>query len=391
MHILRRSSIALVVTVVFASAFVACDSGGGGSDGPPPEEVRTTLQDASNDLSTNLDADLMNGAFGSFAQDLFGSFEGGVPTAITEKISANSGHGELLIEALDQQNILETSNGRLDYEASTGEWSWAPDQSQWTEDGSSDDLILHFPSESKTGENNTTFRLAAYDDTEVTTDGGSEYPPTQIDAAIDTDEQGTVFSVDLGGTSSETATYQLGETIDVGVEILTAPLLHTFELSSPSATQFNFSFGLENEANGNLVMGFSADVALNNDDYDDLDAQDVDEVSGNVDLNSEVTIAYTLDVDDLAALGEDPSPQEINNELENASILFDGEEVATLEFGTTTVDVPGGGETEVETLLVVYNDGSEDPFSEVFGPLLGATGNVDLNSMVEALPIIIQQ
>jgi hypothetical protein len=387
MHILRRHSFALVATIVFAGALVACDSGGGGSDAPPPDEVRNTLQNASTDLSTSIDAELVNGAFGTFAQGLFGDLPGGTTAAIAEMISKRSGHGELMIDALDQQNIFVTSNGRLDYDASTGEYSW--DTDQWLSSGSSGDVILNFPSESQTGENNTTFTLAEYNDTEVTMDGDAEYLPTQIDASIDTDGQGTIFSVDLGGTNSETATYQLGQTVDVGVEILTAPLLHSFELMSPSATQFNFSFALEND--GNLVTGVSADVTLNNDDYGDLEAQDVDEVSGNLDLNSEVTIAYDIDVDGLAALGENPSPQEVNNEIENGSILFDGTEVATLEYGTTTVDVPGGGETEVETLLVVYGDGSEDPFAEVFGPLFGLAGDVDVNSMMGALSEIVQQ
>ena len=389
MHILRRYSFVLVTTIVFAGALVACDSGGGGgSDAPSPDEVRNTLQTASTDLSTNINADLMNGAFGSFAQSLFGDLQGGTTSAIAEMISKKNGHGELMIDALDQQDILVTSDGRLEYDASTGEYNW--DTDQWVSSGSSGDVILNFPSESQTSENNATFTLAEYSDTEVTMDGDSEYLPTQIDASIGTNEQGTVFSVDLGGTDSEPATYQLGQTVDFGVEILTAPLLHSFELMSPSATQFNFSFGLDNNETGNLVMGLSADVALNNDDYSDIEAEDVDEVSGNLDLSSEVSIAYALDTDDLAALGEDPSPQAINNEIENASILLNGEEVATLEFGTTTVDT-GGGETEVETLLVVYGDGSEDPFAEVFGPLLGVAGNVDLDSMTESLPKIIQQ
>jgi len=390
MHILRRYSFVLVTTIVFAGALVACDSGGGGgSDAPPPDEVRNTLQTASTDLSTNINADLMNGAFGSFAQSLFGDLQGGTTSAITEMISKKSGHGELMIDALDQQDILVTYDGRLDYDASEkGEYNW--DTDQWVSSGSSGDVILNFPSESQTSENNATFTLAEYSDTEVTMDGDSEYLPTQIDASIDTDGQGTIFSIDLGGTDSGPATYQLGQMVDVGVEILTAPLLHSFELMSPSATQFNFSFGLDNNETGNLVMGLSADVALNNDDYSDIEAEDVDEVSGNLDLSSEVSIAYALDTDDLAALGEDPSPQAINNEIENASILLNGEEAATLEYGTTTVNT-GNGETEVETLLVVYGDGSEDPFVEVFGPLLGVAGNVDLNSMTESLPKIIQQ
>jgi hypothetical protein len=390
MHILRRYSFVLVTTIVFAGALVACDSGGGGgSDAPPPDEVRNTLQTASTDLSTNINADLMNGAFGSFAQSLFGDLQGGTTSTIAEMISKKNGHGELMIDALDQQDILVTYDGRLDYDASEkGEYNW--DTDQWVSSGSSGDVILNFPSESQTSENNATFTLAEYSDTEVTMNGDSEYLPTQIDASIDTDGQGTIFSVDLGGTDSGPATYQLGQMVDVGVEILTAPLLHSFELMSPSATQFNFSFGLDNNETGNLVMGLSADVALNNDDYSDIEAEDVDEVSGNLDLSSEVSIAYALDTDDLAALGEDPSPQAINNEIENASILLNGEEAATLEYGTTTVNT-GDGETEVETLLVVYGDGSEDPFVEVFGPLLGVAGNVDLNSMTESLPKIIQQ
>lgn len=386
MYFLRRHSFALVATIVFAGALVACDSGGGGSDAPPPDEVRNTLQNASTDLSTSIDAELVNGAFGTFAQGLFGDLRGGTTAAIAEMISKRNGHGELMIDALDQQNIFVTSNGRLDYDASTGEYSW--DTDQWLSSGSSDDVILNFPSESQTGENNTTFTLAEYNDTEVTMDGDSEYLPTQIDASIDTDGQGTIFSVNLGGTDSETATYQLGQTVDVGVEILTVPLLHSFELMSPSATQFNFSFALEND--GNLVTGVSADVTLNNDDYSDLEAQDVDEVSGNLDLNSEVTIVYDIDVDDLAALGEDPSPQEVNNEIENASIQSNGTEVATLEYGTTTVEV-GDQEQEIETLLVVYGDGSEDPFVEVFGPLFGLAGDVDVNSMMGFLSEIVQQ
>lgn len=386
MNILHRRILVFAVALTMGGTLIACDSGGG-ADTPSPEEVRTQVQNASTDLSTTVQSDLVDGEFGTVAQDLFGGLFGGMmATTLDGDIGGKSQHGFLFIQALDDQDIFQTSSdGRFEYDASTGEYTWNPSDQRWAEAGSSENIVLRFPTQSaESEETDGTFTLGAYSGVEV----GSEFLPEQIDASLAQEGPGTIFSLGLGGTNSETARYRSDPSpvpTDIQAEVLTAPLLHTFSLTSPSTTQFNFSFSLENDESGDFVAGLSADVALNTTDYADVEAADVDAISGSVDLSSDLSIAYTLDVDGLDDLGDDPSPEAINEEIETASIQIDGQEVATLEYGTAMIDVPGG-QAETETLLVIYSDGSKDPAIEVFGPLFGLAGNMDLNAVTSSLP-----
>ena len=71
----------------------------------------------------------------------------------------------------------------------------------------------------------------------------------------------------------------------------------------------------------------------------------------------DVTIDYILQVDELAALGDDPSAQAVNDNL-----------TATMQYrGRTVGDIKV---TEEDGPVLVYNDGEEGPLEEAFDDTL---------------------
>jgi len=145
------------------------------------------------------------------------------------------------------------------------------------------------------------------------------------------------------------------------LEILTAPHTHTFSLAENSSTSYDFSFDL---ANGNeLVAGVSVGAELATDNYDELEATDVSELSGELRIGPDLTVPYTIEVGELAAF-DDPTEDQINDRID-ATVEYQGQEIATLRYDEAT-----------ERIMVVYSDGSVDPASEFYEEFLDEMGTV---------------
>jgi hypothetical protein len=306
------------------------------------EEAKTQVQNVDSDLSTDV-SQLNTGAFSTTMRGLFFS------SGSTNSKDAHVPLGVVLLDSLD--NVIQTSDGRLDFASSTGEYSW-DSENGWTSAGSSSSIVLNFPT-SRGASNSATFTLSGYSDTNVTIDGNSEYVPAMITASLTVG--GTeVFAVDLSNTDFYDG--QLNGTQvpkSFLLSVLTAPQRHTVEWSSPSKQEFEFAFDLVKPENDDqLVLGVSAAATLKNSFEDVSEAEDVDELAGALNLGPSVSIDYTLQVDDLAALGDDPSAQEVNDNF-TATMMYQDQKLGDIEF------------TEEEPVLV-YTNGDEVPLAQVF-------------------------
>lgn len=335
-----------------------------------PDEAANRIDSSIDALSESMGT-LEGGDFSADVKRFLGLQDGAAPS---------DGWAEGLVEGLD--TVFESSDERFQFDASTGEYVWDADANQWTEQGSAGSVILRFPASEGATENNATFELSQYSDTPVTVDGETAYLPTSGAASISV--EGTeVFAVDL----SEAA-YTTEDGLEVplpqsfSLEIFTAPHTHTFALSENSSTDYEFSFRL---ANGDdLVAGISVQALLATDNYDELEAPDVEELSGTLRITSDLSIPYTIAVGELAAF-DDPTEDQINDRID-AAVEYQGQQIATLRY-----------DKAAERVEVVYTDGSVDPASEFYDDFLDEMetiwsdylggGSIDLNA-AKALDIM---
>lgn len=251
--------------------------------------------------------------------------------------------------------MIESSDDRFRFDASTGVYVWDADAEQWVEEGGSDSVILEFPATEGATSNNATLELSQYTDTPLTVDGETVYLPTSGIGAISVDGS-EVFSVDLSGVD-----YATEEGLEVPIpqsfslEVLTAPHTHTFNLNENSSTDYDFSFDLRN--GDQLVVGISVGAQLATNNYDELEPTDMEELSGELRIGPELTILYTIGVGELAAF-DDPTEEQINNRID-ATVESEGQELATLRYDEAS-----------ERIEVVYSDGSIDPASDFFTEFL---------------------
>lgn len=346
MHTISTRLFSLLSLAVLGVALVGCDSSGSDMGGElSTDEAKTRVQTVDRDLSSDVSA-LNSGAFSTTVGDLF--FAGGTAT---NRKAAEAPLGIVLLDSLD--SVIQTSDGRLDFEASTGEYTWEGEQTGWTSVGPSDGIVLTFPT-TRGASNTATFTLSGYSDTNVTVDGDSEYVPKLVDASLTVDGR-EIFAVDLSNTAFYDAQVNGTQVLRSALlSVLTAPQRHTFEWSSPSKQEFEFAFDLVKPENDDqLVLGLRAAATLKNDVEDVSGAEDIDEVTGAVNLGPNVTIDYTLQVDELAVLGKDPSAQEVNDNL-TATMMYQGQKVGDIQL------------SEDRGPVLVYNDGEEEPLAQVF-------------------------
>jgi hypothetical protein len=346
MHLIRTRLLSLLSFAILSVALVGCDSSGSDTGGElTTEDAKTQVQNLDRDLSADVSA-LNSGAFSTTLGDLFF-----VDGTATNRKAAEVPLGIVLLDSLD--SVIQTTDGRLDFEASTGAYTWEGAQTGWTAVGPANGIVLTFPT-TRGAASTATFTLSGYSDTNVTIDGNSAYVPERVAASL-TVEDTEVFAVDLSNTAFYDAQVNGTQVLRSALlSVLTAPQRHTFEWSSPSKQEFEFAFDLVEPENDNqLVLGLLATATLKTDVEDVSDVEDVDELAGAVSLGPNVTIDYTLQIDDLAALGDDPSPQEVNDNLA-ATMRYQGQKVGDIEL------------REDRGPVLVYNDGEEEPLAQVF-------------------------
>ena len=354
-YVFNRGVFLSLLLAVFGMILVGCDSGGGSSDGSgggdlTTDESQTQLQNADTDFAAELNG-LTGGEFGLTIQGLFFGTSGS-----TTASKASQPLGFTLLDALDTQNVLGTTpDGRLTFQ--TGEFSW--NGSSWTSSSSSNDLILNFPTEEGIN-NNARFTLSTYTDQAVTIEGKTQYLPTTIDVSLSVGGS-EIFSVDLSGTDfyTETLNTSSGATQlprQFALDILTAPIRHSVDYSSPSKREFDLDVELTKASNQQRILRFLVGLTFTQNFDAASGAGDVQTVEGELGFGPDVVLAYTVDVAGLDQLGTSPSPQDINNQF-TAEMRYKGGKMGTIEWGTLN------GQTDV---LFVYNDGSKDLLATAF-------------------------
>ena len=355
-YVFNRGVFLSLLLAVFGMILVGCDSGGGSSDGSgggdlTTDESQTQLQNADTDFAAELNG-LTGGEFGLTIQGLFFGTSGSTAASKTSQPL-----GFTLLDALDTQNVLGTTpDGRLTFQ--TGEFSW--NGSSWTSSSSSNDLILNFPTEEGIN-NNARFTLSTYTDQAVTIEGKTQYLPTTIDVSLSVGGS-EIFSVDLSGTDfyTETLNTSSGATQlprQFALDILTAPIRHSVDYSSPSKREFDLDVELTKASNQQRILRFLVGLTFMQNFDAASGAGDVQTVEGELGFGPDVVLAYTVDVAGLDQLGTSPSPQDINNQF-TATMRYRGSKMGTIEWGTLN------GQPNA---LFVYNDGSKVLLKDAFG------------------------
>lgn len=363
-YILNRGVVLSVLLAVFGVFFIGCDSGGGGDGGAVGEDLNTTeaqtqIQNTDTDFAADIN-ELTGGEFALTVQELFFGSSGSGTTA-----NSKSGPlGFVLLDALEEDGIIGTSNDQLNYQE--GEYDW--DGSAWNKSSDSDDLVLNFPTGSGLN-NNATFTLAEYAEVEALIDGTQGFLPTAIDASLEVG--GTeIFSIvltdtefydaDLNGTQVPRAFL---------LNVLTAPQKHTFKLNSASKREGEFSYELVRAANESRVFGLLIETTLTEDFDVATGADAVETVTGELGLGPDLDIEYMVDVAGAYSLGDNPSVQQVNDQF-TAVVRYKGGKAGTIEWGEIGVN----GQS-VETALFVYNDGSKVVLGEAFASTVSVSGN----------------
>lgn len=350
MRLFSKRLLPFFILVTFGVAFVGCDSAGsddGNGDTLDPEKAKSEVANTDTDLSTDL-SDLTTGPFATTATNLFSS-----STAAGAEKTAETPLGFLLLDELSQRGITPST---------TGVYDWSQSDQTWISQGSSDNLVLNFPASPNASSNNASFTLSDYAETQIALDGNQEMVPETVDASMTVD--GTeVFSLNLSNTSFYSEQVEGSQVPqNFTLEVLTAPQFHTFELNSPSKSEFEFEFDLVKDGgNGEKVLGLILGATLNS-NFDDVSgASGLDELAGSVELGPSVTLDYTVDVDAIDGLGADPSVDAVNDQF-TATLNVDGQKAADIEFA----EISREGQT-TRAPVVVYPNGDREPLQQAFG------------------------
>jgi hypothetical protein len=334
----------VLLVVGIGTAVTSCDGGGGMGD-LSPDEAENRINSSIDGLSESMGT-LEGGGFSTALKDFLGLQNG---EATSEEWAKR------LVEELD--TVFESSENpdRFQFEESTGEYAWDSGTRQWTEQGSSGSVILQFSASEGASSNNATLELSQYSDTDLTVDGETVYLPTSGTGSISVGGS-EVFSVNLSGVE-----YTTEDGLEVPIpqpfslEILTASHTHAFDLNENSSTDFDFSFDLSNGET--LVAGLSIGAELSSDNYDELEATEISELSGEFRIGPDLTVPYSIAVGELAAF-DDPTEEQINDRLD-ATVEYQGQQIATLRYDKAT-----------EQVEVVYSDGSVDSASDFYEDFL---------------------
>lgn len=354
---------------VFGIVLVGCDSGGEQTEELAKEDAKQAVQNADGSLDATA-SDLRNGKAAKTAARLFDL--GVRSNANTNGKSDHTPLGQKLLRSLDEQSILTTSpNGQLNFQ--TGEYIW--EGSSWSSDGSSDNLVLHFPSARDQQSNDLTFTLSKYEDAEVTVESENAYLPTGIEASL-TQDGTEIFSVDLSGTEFYDATVgSSDETLQPPkrflLKVLTAPQFHTFDFSSSSKQDFTFDFALEKDGEGStLALGLLVNAKLTK-NFDEFSSDELafDKLSGDFDLGPNLTFEYQIDVDGLKGLDESPPVSDVNDKF-SVTVKSSGDKVGIVEFADSSANA------QELPLVVKYNNGDTEPLAEAFPNAFGQIGDV---------------
>lgn len=350
-YLTKRLTFRSILLVALLGAFLysaGCDS----SDPDAPDTDTTVEEDIAN-IDASLDAMLggiaalesgnLSDALKAFLDPSGGDYE-------------NAEWAENVIDGLDAVISFDEveDNRAFDFAANRGVYVWDATTESWSPAGTSNNIVLRFPTSPTASANNAELTLSAYDDASVTIDGEPYRLPTRVEAALTVDGD-RVFAFNLRDVR-----YDSGNNIpvptDFSLDIFTAPHTHTFTYSRNSSTNFDFGFTLR-DGNGIRVTGIELGVTLAHDDYDELEVEDIEDVTAVLYASENLRIDFSGDIGALATL-DDPSETQVNSLL-NAEVFFGTQKIGDLEYDDATEDV-----------FIVYKDGESESTDRYYDSFL---------------------
>jgi hypothetical protein len=218
------------------------------------------------------------------------------------------------------------------YNISSKTWSKSLDQNNR--------VVFEFPSSPSETSNNASFVIENYVDERVTIDTETIFLPTSFDVIFSVDAA-IITEVNLNSVQyASNADFEIPTALDIAIFI--DPIEMSLVVSKNSTTSFSLVFTAQNEGMCNLSL--DAGLELAHDDYENLNSEDIKEVTVVVQLN-DLKIQSLSGIAELMSI-EDPTANEINTILD-MEVLFKDVKIGDLEY-----------DEDNDAVNIVYKDGT---------------------------------
>lgn len=338
--------LALLLSLLVVTSCGNDDDPGKDPDPTTVEEDKVNIQASLDDAITCIQA-IEGGGLAAAVQTMYG---------ISEGEATDQDWVDDMFEELDEKAGFEDINDdeRLIFSKYTGTYTWLANTQEWAFAGTpSDKIVINLPASSSAANNTIVATLDSYDDTPLTIDGEQVWFPSGLVGSI-TKDGSTVFSINAANVQYETAD-DIFLPINADLNIVTAPLSHSFKVRRSDPT--NFSVEVEMESSESCTWNFNFDIVLLSSDYANLENEDVERISGSI-SSGMLNLPFTLNFGVLAPLST-PTAAQWNENLE-VDVEYMGVAIGELVFKESAVN-------EDPDVYIRYKDGTEEDAVEKFG------------------------
>jgi len=348
---MKKVRIAIIILVAL-SAFliIKCDKK---SDSAPENQTTTVEQDKAN-IDNSLDgildcATFLKNGDAAYSVKLFLKMSGG--EALSEDWV------QMLLDKLDihfNWDMVE-ENGRFDFNAHTGTYSWDRFTEVWNYNSyPNDKIILEFPSQENETSNNVDLTLHYYTDEFLTFSSDSYWLPKSLYADLKIDQE-EVVNVKLSNVEFAGGSFQIP--VSAYIEIYTKPFSYHINYTRETPTRFNFLVDYTN--NSGCIFNVNAKCQISHSDYENFDIED--DMSfleatiqhGNLKFSGSADLGTLIDLDD-------PTPSQVN-QLVNVDVYYMGIKIGDLEYREFD---------DEEEIFIIYKDGSSENTSRYYEDFL---------------------
>ncbi|MEX0721457.1 MAG: hypothetical protein WD059_12370 [Balneolaceae bacterium] len=328
--------------VIFLFLIISCS--GNTSDSNDETTVDEDIENITSSLNktTSLFSGLEDGEFSTFVKSFAGIQSGNVTSDdwIEDVFSG--------LEDFVDADATE-DNRRFDFNAHAGTYTYNHNTGGWSQSSSANSIVLLFPSSESASDNDMALTLSGYQDGTANIDGDSYYLPTSF--LIVAEKSGTeIFKFHLKEINySNDPDFPLPTVVDL--DVYTAPVSYTLTFNRSSSKDFSLGFSLTNE--DELITAFELALKLAHDDYDNLMEEDLEKLTGNIQLTSDLTLEFEAELGTLFSLN-DPSENQINTMI-TCNVLYNGTNIGELEYVEAEDDI-----------FIVYKDGTSESASRYY-------------------------
>ena len=338
----KLQNILLVALISAITLFHSCSSEDSNNDSSTTVTEDQQNIEASMGLLLNCLDTFEDGAFSTELQDFFNIANGEI----------YSDYADLLLDQLDVFNI-EFEN--FNYSSHVGNYNWNATTQEWDfTNNTNNTMVFMFPHDENSTANNVELAITSYTSQIVTFDGENSEFPTALTGHIKKNNV-ELFNISLSNVVYEVnSNFSFPSNLDLSIN--TAPFTHTINLSRNSSTEFNFSYGLQN--NGSCVTSITSTIVLNTSDYANIVGfEDFSHAFGTV-LHQDFEVRYSAEIDNLAVIDGDLTPTQINQYI-NADAYYNNAKVGDLVYNEDT-----NGDVFV---TIIYQDGTSDDVTRYVG------------------------